>query len=217
MKNQLKVLRELQHWSQADLARELGVSRQAINGFESGKYDPSLEMAFRLAHLFKVSIETVFTYEEKRPMQTIIERLKKSFGFERFSQKAMNAMTFAHREAIRSQQQQISPEHILLGLLADPVTTASKLLRANGMTQQIVLDDHSFESAGSPKLNVASQSMMELTLEIAKRNGKKSIGTEHLLWALIQLAETRNSALLVSFQDYGIRLETLKIQLEDVI
>ena len=45
----MKELRQLHQWSQADLARELGVSRQAVNGFESGKFDPSLDMAFKIA------------------------------------------------------------------------------------------------------------------------------------------------------------------------
>ncbi len=57
MKNRLKELRELHKWSQANLARELGVSRQAVNGFESGKFDPSLEMAFKIATLFDVTLE----------------------------------------------------------------------------------------------------------------------------------------------------------------
>lgn len=120
-------------------------------------------MAFKLACLFKVTIETIFIYEERLPMPTLIERIKKSFGFEHFSKKAINVMTFAHHEAIRSKHKQIEPEHILLGLLGDSVTTASKLLRANGMTYAIVLNDHSFEPQGPPKLSVASQSVMELT------------------------------------------------------
>ena len=74
MKNRLKELRQLHQWSQADLARELGVSRQAVNGFESGKFDPSLDMAFKIANLFNVAIEHVFIYEAKNTMQTLIER-----------------------------------------------------------------------------------------------------------------------------------------------
>ena len=52
MKNRLKVLRAEQNWSQADLAERLEVSRQSVNAFESGKFDPSLPLAFRLARLF---------------------------------------------------------------------------------------------------------------------------------------------------------------------
>lgn len=60
MKNRLKELRQRQQWSQAELARTLGVSRQAVNGFESGKFDPSLEMACKIANLLNVAIEDVF-------------------------------------------------------------------------------------------------------------------------------------------------------------
>ncbi|MDY6939613.1 MAG: helix-turn-helix transcriptional regulator [Cyanobacteriota bacterium] len=52
VKNRLKELQKRYQWSQSDLARELGVSRQAVNGFESGKFSPSLEMALKIASLF---------------------------------------------------------------------------------------------------------------------------------------------------------------------
>jgi putative transcriptional regulator len=71
MKNRLNELRQLHQWSQSDLARELGVSRQAVNGFESSKFDPSLDMAFKIANLFHVAIEDVFIYEVKSSMQTL--------------------------------------------------------------------------------------------------------------------------------------------------
>ena len=64
MKNRLKVLRAERDWSQAHLATELGVSRQTVNALETGKYDPSLPLAFRIARLFDEAIETVFIYEE---------------------------------------------------------------------------------------------------------------------------------------------------------
>ena len=57
MKNHLKVLRAERDWTQADLAAELEVSRQTINAIETGKYDPSLPLAFRLAELFEMPIE----------------------------------------------------------------------------------------------------------------------------------------------------------------
>lgn len=60
MKNRLKVLRAERDWSQADLATRLGVSRQTINAVETGKYDPSLPLAFRIARLFQRPIEQVF-------------------------------------------------------------------------------------------------------------------------------------------------------------
>ena len=64
MKNALKQLRSRHNWTQGDLADELGVSRQSVNAIETGKYDPSLPLAFRIARLFDVSIETIFQDED---------------------------------------------------------------------------------------------------------------------------------------------------------
>ena len=64
MKNRLRVLRAERGWSQADLATRLGVSRQTVNALETGRYDPSLPLAFRIARLFGDSIESVFQNDE---------------------------------------------------------------------------------------------------------------------------------------------------------
>ena len=61
MKNRLKVLRAERDWSQQDLADRLQVSRQSVNAIETGKYDPSLPLAFRIAALFDLSIEAIFS------------------------------------------------------------------------------------------------------------------------------------------------------------
>lgn len=68
MRNHLKTLRSVRSWSQGDLADELGVSRQSINAIETGKYDPSLPLAFRIARLFDRRIEDVFNdgFEESK-------------------------------------------------------------------------------------------------------------------------------------------------------
>ena len=60
MKNRLRVLRAEREWSQADLAARLGVSRQTVNAIETGKYDPSLPLAFEMADLFRLRIEDIF-------------------------------------------------------------------------------------------------------------------------------------------------------------
>jgi putative transcriptional regulator len=65
VKNRLKVLRAERDWTQADLAERLEVSRQTINAIETGKYDPSLPLAFRIAQLFGTSIETIFNPESE--------------------------------------------------------------------------------------------------------------------------------------------------------
>ena len=63
MKNRLKVLRAERNWSQADLGERLGVSRQSVNAIETGKYDPSLPLAFRIARVFDAPIEAIFDDE----------------------------------------------------------------------------------------------------------------------------------------------------------
>jgi putative transcriptional regulator len=63
LKNRLKILRAERDWSQADLAAQLEVSRQTVNALETGKYDPSLPLAFRIARLFAMPIEAIFQDE----------------------------------------------------------------------------------------------------------------------------------------------------------
>ncbi|MDA7585010.1 helix-turn-helix transcriptional regulator [Luminiphilus sp.] len=65
MKNKLKVLRAEQNWTQADLASQLDVTRQTVNAIEKGKYDPSLPLAFKIAEVFKISIEQIFSPEKE--------------------------------------------------------------------------------------------------------------------------------------------------------
>lgn len=60
MNNHLKTLRAERSWSQADLAERLGVSRQTVNALETGRYDPSLPLAFKIARLFERPIEAIF-------------------------------------------------------------------------------------------------------------------------------------------------------------
>lgn len=67
MKNRLRVLRAERNWSQADLAQRLEVSRQSVNAIETGKFDPSLPLAFRLARLFDTTIESIFIEDSRDP------------------------------------------------------------------------------------------------------------------------------------------------------
>lgn len=66
MMNRLKVLRAERDWSQADLADRLNVSRQTVNAIETGKYDPSLPLAFKIADLFGMKIEEIFTADHEK-------------------------------------------------------------------------------------------------------------------------------------------------------
>jgi putative transcriptional regulator len=65
MKNRLRVLRAEKGWSQAELAEKLGVARQSINAVETGKFDPSLPLAFRIARLFGQPVESIFDDGER--------------------------------------------------------------------------------------------------------------------------------------------------------
>jgi putative transcriptional regulator len=74
MKNRLKVLRAERDWTQADLADALDVSRQTINAIETGKFDPSLPLAFRAARLFGMRIEELFQDEDRSNLTKEIEK-----------------------------------------------------------------------------------------------------------------------------------------------
>lgn len=65
MKNNIKVYRAMHDLTQENLAEKVGVTRQTIHAIEKGKYDPSLELAFKLARLFDVCIEDIFLYEDR--------------------------------------------------------------------------------------------------------------------------------------------------------
>ncbi len=64
MKNKLRELRAAKEWSQSDLAEKLSVSRQTVNAIETERYDPSLPLAFKIARLFKRSVEEIFSDKE---------------------------------------------------------------------------------------------------------------------------------------------------------
>jgi len=69
MNNRLKVLRAERNWSQSDLAERLEVSRQSVNAIETGRYDPSLPLAFKIAELFGLAIEDIFASPSKENEQ----------------------------------------------------------------------------------------------------------------------------------------------------
>jgi putative transcriptional regulator len=71
MENRLRILRAERAWSQQDLAARLEVSRQSINAIETGKYDPSLPLAFRIAELFELPIEDIFVSPSRRSSKAI--------------------------------------------------------------------------------------------------------------------------------------------------
>ena len=71
MENRLRILRATHNWSQQELAERLEVSRQSVNAIETGKYDPSLPLAFRIAELFELPIEEIFVSPSRRSSKAI--------------------------------------------------------------------------------------------------------------------------------------------------
>jgi len=69
VQTKLKVYRAMYNMTQEDLANEIGVTRQTVIAMEKGKYNPSLELAFRIAHYFKAKVEEVFIYDHKNEKQ----------------------------------------------------------------------------------------------------------------------------------------------------
>ena len=214
MKNRLKELRKTRSWSQADLARALKISRQAVNGFESGKFTPSLEMAFKIASLFDVAIESVFIYQEKSPMQNLLEKVENFTQWlpkgERFTFKAIEAIAYARQIAALSEQAQVEPKHLLYGLLNHPTTTAARLLRESGLTLDPEIE--AMEASEAPQVNKfspESKYVLELALNAARLQQKKYLDTEHLLLALIQLMQLGNDDLRDIFQANEVNLQML--------
>ena len=78
MKNRLKVLRAERDWTQANLADKLGVTRQTVNAIEKGKFDPSLPLAFKIARLFKLSIEEIF--QDAQESKSEVNKLYRSYA-----------------------------------------------------------------------------------------------------------------------------------------
>ena len=70
MKNKLKVYRAMYDLTQEDLAQKLGITRQTVLSIEKQKYDPSLELAFKISNLFKVKIEDIFSYSATEDYKT---------------------------------------------------------------------------------------------------------------------------------------------------
>lgn len=178
-------------------------------------------MAFKIASMLNVAIEDVFIYEGKNSVQTLIARVKNyfgfEFGFERFTETAINAIEFARNEVARSQGSQVELEHLLAGLLANPTSTSARLLQANGVKLGIETNEHSFESHEEPRFSQESKFVMELALQIVRLQGKKSIGTEHLLWGLVRLSETGNLTVKNLLLRYEVDIEALNKQLAEAV
>ena len=220
MKNRLKELRKNRSWSQADLARALNISRQAVNGFESGKFTPSLEMAFKIALLFDVPIESIFIYQEKI-MQGLLEKVDNFIQWlprgERFTDEAIAAIEYAQYCAGYKKQDRIEPGDLLCSLMSYSMTITNLLeefdLALNEKNLAIVeLKKEKKVTKFSPE----SKYVLELALNAARLKQSKQIGTEFLLLGLIQLTQLGNKSLLDILQSNEVDVAALTKRVFDL-
>lgn len=219
MQNRLKELRKTQGLSQADLARALKVSRQAVNGFESGKFTPSLEMAFRIALLFDVAIESVFIYQEKTIVQGILDKVDSFIQWlpkgERFTDEAIAAIEYARYCAGFDKRSQVEPKDLLYGLMRSSTNIADLLAEFDlVLDRELVIE--SKEATKVTKFSSESKYVLELALNAARLKQSKQIATEYLLLGLIQLTQVGNNSLLNIFQGNEVNLEALSTRVREL-
>ena len=193
MQNRIKEFRKTQKWSQAELARRLEISRQAVNGFESGKFTPSLEMAFNIAYLFDTPIETIFLHQKKNLMQTLVEKIDNFTQWlpkgERFTDEAIKAIAYAKRHAGTLGYERVEPENILHGLLFDPSSKVTDLLARKSLNSKRRALDIEVDDCQVTRFSQESKYILEQALNIARLNQQKDIEAEYIAWGLIQLTE----------------------------
>ena len=197
VQNRLKELRKAQKWSQAELARRLDISRQAVNGFESGKFTPSLEMAFKIASLFDAPIETIFLYQRQNIMQTLVEKIDNFTQWlpkgERFTDEAIQAIAIAQKHAATLGYERVEPENMLYGLSLNPSSKASELLAKKILDLKPQFLNLELKNARITQFSEESKYILEQALNIARLNRHKDIKVEYIAWGLIQLTELKNS------------------------
>lgn len=214
MKNRLKEIRKTRHLSQSELALALEISRQAVSGFESGKYTPSLEMALKIAQILEVSVEEIFVSQEKL-MQTLVEKFTQWLPKgEKFTTEAIKIITAAQEKAAMCYQSQVEPKHLLYGLLSDLNTTGG-LLRSSGLTfEQLITDVDLMLSSGDIKpsnvskverFSLESRYILESALQLARLKQSKYIKPEHLLLGLIQFVQLGDNDLEHLFRKIDLK------------
>jgi putative transcriptional regulator len=173
--------------SKSYLVRELGVSWQAVNGFESGKFDPSLDMAFKLSRLFDVSIQNIFTHTQHKPMKnasqyfTELLDIKRSTKSEpRIYPSESTILTIAHAKDYAGKSE-LGVEQLLTALLADQNSIAAQLLRANGAILPTNIAAQDSESFLIPRFNAESEFVLEVVEQVVRLKGQELIAPEHLL------------------------------------
>jgi putative transcriptional regulator len=207
----------------SDLVRGLRVSRQVGNGFESGKFDPSLDIAFRLSRLLDVPIQKIFTHIEHKSMKNVSQYLTELLDISRSAKPEQRIhpskstiLIIAHAKDCAGKSE-LGAEQLLTALLADQNSIAAQLLRANGAILPTNMTAQDSESFLIPRFNTESEFVLEIAEQVVRLKGQELIAPEHLLWGLIRLSEVGNSTAKEMFQRFGINLTTLNQQLIEAI
>lgn len=214
MKNRLRALRSERNWSQASLAERLEVSRQTINALETGKSDPSLPLAFKIAQLFNCPLEEIFFLE---PRSMFARRFCEDDSFEGFSQQAIEVMRLAQNESRRLRHNFVGTEQILLGLIAERTNFSAQLLQSMGVNlwkaqvevQKIIGYGSTLFDRPRP-LTPRAKRVIKLASEEASRLGEHEICTEHLMLGLIREKDGASATVL---RNLGINLQELEQQI----
>lgn len=233
MKNQIRVLRTERQWSQAQLAERLGVSRQTINALEAGKYDPSLPLALKIAQLFNIPIEAIFSQEEvtmfadRTPLN--VSNLPETPLANRFTPRTIKVIKLAHEEACNLGHNWAGTEQILLGLIEEGTGVASRLLKDAGVNfrdarievEKVIGRGSGFVTRAK-KFTQRAESLLDRAGQIASELGHSDIDTEHLLLGLLRVnkpdrfTEKGEGAAIKVLQNLGIDLEELEQQVLQV-
>jgi putative transcriptional regulator len=152
--------------------------------------------------VLNVAVQDIFTSEAKNYMPTFP-----------FTQQAIQAGMVALQIAESQKKSQVEPEHLLAALLSDPTMTSARLLRSSGATWEVETHEHSLESQGMLKYSSGMNFVIEVAMQIVLLQGKESLDTEHLLWALVRLTETGKTNMGEVFQRYNVDLLALNQQL----
>jgi DNA-binding XRE family transcriptional regulator/Uma2 family endonuclease len=226
MQNRIRVLRTERHWSQAQLADSLGVSRQTINALEVGKYDPSLPLAFKIAQLFNIPIEAIFSAEEgtmfAKQSPSNFPRLSDAPYFSRFTPRAVKVIKLAQKEARRLGHNFVGTEQILIGLIEEGTGIASQVLKAAGVNlratrieiEKIIGRGNKITTVEMP-FAPRAKSLLDCAEESANELGHFYIDTENLLLGMLRVNEL--DLLSNKGEGVGIRvLQNLGVDLEAI-
>jgi Uma2 family endonuclease/DNA-binding XRE family transcriptional regulator len=204
MNNRLRTLRTERNWSQASLAKRLDVSRQTINALETGKSDPSLPLAFKIAQLFNCPLEQIFFLEQK---SMFARSFSPDDSFDRLSQQAAEVLKYAQNESRHLRHKYIGTEQILLGLLTLKTSFSAQLLHSMGINlQSIRVEVEKIIGRGSSlfaaeiSYTPRAKRVLEIALEAANQSGSDEIGTEHLLLGLIDEKDGLAARVLENFR-----------------